>query len=58
LNPDELLNHDTKANALAKRRPRDQREMIKDTRAHLRRRQRDPELVKRFFHEEHVKYAA
>lgn len=58
LNPDELLNNDTKANALSKRRPRNQQEMVQDTRAHLRRRQRDRELVKRFFHEEHVKYAA
>jgi len=58
LNPDELLNHDTKANAFSRRRPRDQQEMIRDTRAHLRRRQRTPKIVARFFHEKHVQYAA
>jgi transposase len=58
LNPDELLNHDTKSHTLGRKRPRNQSEMIKHTRAHLRRRQRDRELVKRFFHEKHVSYAA
>jgi transposase len=58
LNPDELLNQDTKANALSRRRPRDQQEMIRDTRAHLRSRQRSPKIVANFFQEKHVQYAA
>jgi len=58
LNPDELLNQDTKANALSRRRPHNQQELIRATRGHLRRRQRDSALVKRFFLEKHVRYAA
>jgi transposase len=58
LNPDELLNNDTKANALSRRRPRTQRELMRATRTHLARRRRDPEMVKRFFHGKHVAYAA
>ncbi len=58
LNPDELLNQDVKSNALGRRRPESQDEMIADTRSHLRRRQRQPEVVARFFNEEHVSYAA
>ena len=43
---------------MKKARPADQREMIGNVRSHLRRRQRDPEVVKRFFHETNVRYAA
>jgi hypothetical protein len=32
--------------------------MMSKVRSHLRRRQKQPEVVKRFFHEEHVRYAA
>jgi transposase len=58
LNPDEMLNHDVKANALGRRRPRKQEEMIKGVRGYLRSRQRRPEMVKKYFHEKHVQYAA
>lgn len=58
LNPDELLNQDVKTNALGRRRPRNRDELIADTRAHLRRRQRQPQVVASFFEEEHVRYAA
>ncbi len=58
LNPDELLNHDTKANAVGRKRARNRREMMDNIRRHLRRRQRQPEIVQRFFHEKHVAYAA
>lgn len=58
LNPDELLNHDVKANAIGRRRPRDRDELVADVRSHLRRRQRQPEVVAAFFNEEHVRYAA
>jgi transposase len=58
LNPDELLNQDLKTNALGRRRPRSQHELIADTRSYLRSRQRQPGLVSRYFHEPHVRYAA
>jgi transposase len=58
LNPDELLNNDVKSNALGRRRPRSRDEMIADTRSHLRRRQKQPQVVSNFFNEEHVRYAA
>jgi transposase len=57
LNPDECLNQDTKQ-AMKKNRPRHQREMIGNVRSHLRRRQKQPQVVKRFFQEQHVRYAA
>jgi transposase len=58
LNPDELLNHDVKANAVGRKRARNKREMMQNIRCHLRRRQRQPDVVQRFFHEKHVAYAA
>lgn len=57
LNPDECLNQDTKQ-AMRKTRPRDQGEMMGNVRSHLRRRKKQPEVVKRFFQERHVRYAA
>ncbi len=57
LNPDECLNQDTKQ-AMRKTRPRHQREMIGNVRSHLRRRQKQPQVVKQFFQEQHVRYAA
>lgn len=57
LNPDECLNQDTKQ-AMKKNRPRYQWEMIGNVRSHLRRRQKQPQVVRRFFHEQHVRYAA
>ena len=33
-------------------------EMMENVRRHLRRRQRQPQVVQRFFHEKHVIYAA
>jgi transposase len=58
LNPDELLNQDVKTNALGRRRPTNRDELISDTRSYLRRRQRRPALVSRYFQEPHVAYAA
>lgn len=57
LNPDELLNQDTKQ-AMRKTRPFDQRQMMAQVRGHLRSRQKRPAVVKRFFEERHVRYAA
>lgn len=58
LNPDELLNQDVKSNALGRRRPGDQSEMIRDVRSYLRSTQKHPQIVMNYFQEEHVAYAA
>jgi transposase len=58
LNPDELLNQDVKSNALGRRRPQDQQEMISDIRSYLRSTQRRPDIIRNYFQEEHVRYAA
>ena len=58
LNPDEFLNQDVKSNALGRRRPEHRAEMASDVRAYLRSTQRQPEIVKRYFHAESVCYAA
>jgi len=58
LNPDELLNQDVKSNALGRRRPADQAEMIAGVRSYLHGTQRRPDIVINYFHEEHVRYAA
>lgn len=58
LNPDELLNQDAKSNALGRQRPADQRQMIHLLGTYLRSTQRQPEIVRNYFLEEHVRYAA
>ena len=58
LNPDELLNQDVKSNALGRRRPWDRSEMIANVRGYLRATQRRPDIIQRYFHESHVRYAA
>lgn len=58
LNPDELLNNDIKSNALGRYRPRTKEEMKGRVRNHLRMRQKQPAILKNFFHNRHVKYAA
>lgn len=58
LNPDEYLNNDVKSNAVGRRRAKDQDELGKNLRGYLRSTQRQPEIVKRFFHAKSVKYAA
>ncbi len=58
LNPDEMLNQDVKSNAVGRLRARTQPEMIGNVRRFLHRRQRQPHIVARYFHEEHVRYAA
>jgi transposase len=57
-NPDEMLNNDVKNNALARRRPKDQPELLADVRSYLRSTQKRPEIVRNYFQERHVKYAA
>jgi transposase len=58
LNPDELLNHDVKANALGRRRPATRIQMIDGVRSYLRSTQRRPDVVRNFFLHEPVRYAA
>lgn len=58
LNPDELLNQDVKTNALGRRRPSDQAELIAEVRGYLRSTQRQPAIVRSYFQHEHVRYAA
>jgi transposase len=57
LNPTELLNQDVKTNALGRRRPHTQDELIGDTRSYLRSRQRTPRIVANYFEEKQVSYA-
>ena len=58
LNPDELLNQDVKTNALGRVRPLNLAEMMDYVRAYLRITQNTPQVVKNYFCERHVKYAA
>lgn len=58
LNPDELLNQDVKGNAVGRQRPHDRQELLDTVRAYLRSTQRRPDIVRRYFEEEHVRYAA
>lgn len=58
LNPDELVNQDVKSNAVGRRRAKNQRELAANTRSYLWGRQRQPHIVRRYFQEKHVRYAA
>lgn len=57
LNPDELLNQDVKCNTIRKNRPSHQNELLKNVRSFLRKRQRQPHIVERYFFGKHVRYA-
>ena len=58
LNPDEPWNQDLKSNDLGRRRPRSKTEMVSDVRSYARSTQRRPDVVRSYFQEEHVRYAA
>jgi transposase len=58
LNRVELLNHDVKANAAGRRRPRSAGELRDELHGYLRRRQRQPEVLVRFFDHPTTRYAA
>jgi transposase len=58
LNPDEMVNQDVKANAVGRKRPYNLEEMEQNIAQHLTQRQRHPEIVKRYFHNPSVVYAA
>jgi len=57
-NPDEMLNQDVKSNAVGRKRPRNQSEMVRNVRSFLHRRQKQPEMVKRYFQGKQIRYAA
>jgi transposase len=57
LNPDEFLNHDVKQNAVGRRRASSQDDMIADVRGYLRSTQKQPQIVKNYFHAPTVRYA-
>jgi hypothetical protein len=58
LNQDELLNQDVKTNTLGRVRPVNVQEMMDNLRSYLRITQARPKLVKNYFRERHVQYAA
>jgi transposase len=58
LNPDEYLNNDVKSNAVGRRRARDKKELQSNESAYLRSTQKHPSVIKSFFFERHVRYAA
>ena len=58
LNPDEMLNQDVKSNAVGRNRARTQGDLIATVRSFLWSRQRRPNLVKKYFLEKNVRYAA
>jgi transposase len=58
LNPDEKLNQDVKSNAVGRRRPHDQNQMVRNVRSYLYSRQRKPHVVKKYFEADSVRYAA
>jgi transposase len=58
LNPDEYLNQDVKSNAVGRRRPTTQTEMLMNVRGYLRSTQRQPGVVVKYFCADSVRYAA
>ncbi len=58
LNPDELLNHDVKANAIGRQRPKTLTQMMDNLRSYLHSTQRYPHIIQNYFREKHVAYAA
>lgn len=58
LNPDELLNQDLKSNVFSSGRPRTRDELVSQTRSYLRATQKRPDIVRAYFQEAHVNYAA
>jgi len=57
LNPDEFLNNDVKSNAVGRRRPSNQAELVADVHGYLRSTQKQPKIVKNYFLAPSVRYA-
>lgn len=58
LNPDELLNQDVKGNAVGRRRPQDEQDMVESVRSYLYSTQKQPHIVRSYFQHATVRYAA
>lgn len=58
LNPDEMVNQDVKTNAVGRKRARNRAQLMRHVRRYLHRRRANPDMVKRYFHEPSVRYAA
>lgn len=58
LNPDEMLNQDVKSNAVGRKRAHNREALIANVRGYLRSRQKQPHIVRNYFREKHVRYAA
>jgi transposase len=58
LNPDEMVNQDVKTNAVGRKRARNRAQLMGHVRRYLDRRRANPDMVKRYFHEPSVRYAA
>lgn len=57
LNPDEFLNQDVKTNAVRRKRPRNQQELLWNVRSYLQSTQRQPAIVSNYFLAPSVQYA-
>lgn len=57
LNPDEFFNQDLKTNGVGKARPRNQQELKALAETFAKKKKRDPEKIKKYFHHKTVKYA-
>jgi len=58
VNPDEFLNNDLKSNAVGRKRAKDPEELENNIRCFLKRKQKRPEDVKKYFQAKSVKYAS
>ncbi len=58
LNPQELVNQDLKTNVIGKKRPVNKHQMRSDVENFMNKRKNNKKQVQKYFHEEHVKYAA
>jgi transposase len=58
LNPTEYFNQDIKTNAIGKTRPKNKEELKMIAKSFAKRKKKDPEAVRKYFHARHVKYAA
>ncbi|HOE12404.1 MAG TPA: hypothetical protein PLQ35_13840 [bacterium] len=57
LNPDEFLNPDVKQNAVGRRRASSREDMVANVRDYLWSIQKQPDVVRKFFHAPSVHYA-
>ena len=58
LNAQEYLNQDVKTNVIGKKRPINKEQMRNNVESFMKSRKKDKKQVQKYFHQEHVKYAA